>query len=226
MEQYDDKTLAEALLEAMKIKGFSVEKLSLTTGVSERILELLLAERFDELPPAPYVRGYLMKIAEALGVDGQILWDAYGKYHREIRRSGHHDTLPENRFALPKISRRLLAGIVVALLVVGFAASRFFGGAQTFVLEVNITEEAITASSTYLLSGNVRAGDQLTVNGVPLTLNQDGSFERSWELVPGWNTLTFLVRRPLGGEREFVKQIFYESPTTTDAIETSTESQL
>ena len=33
---------------------------------AERSLALLLEERFDKLPPAPYVHGYLVKIAEAL----------------------------------------------------------------------------------------------------------------------------------------------------------------
>lgn len=218
MEQYDDKSLSETLVEAMKMKGLTVEKLSLSTGVSDRILELLLAERFDDLPPAPYVRGYLLKIAEALGQDGAALWDAYGKYHREIRRAGFHDTLPENRFALPRVSRRFVVGVVLALLIAGFVVSRFIWGAQTFVFEVNVPEGATTATSTYALAGRVRAGDQLTVNGVPLTLNSDGSFEYPWDLTPGFTTLTFTVRRPPEGEREFVRQIFYEVPTTTSTF--------
>lgn len=216
MDPYDDKTLAEALTEAMRAKGFTVPKLAEATGVTERALELLLAERFEELPPAPYVRGYLMKIAEVLGADGQTLWDAYGKYHRAIRRAGHRDALPANRFALPKVSRRLLVGGAAAFLIGLFVALRLFSGARAIALEVNIPEEETAASSSpYLLRGQVRAGDQIEINGVALTPHADGSFEEARNLVPGLNTLVFTVRRPLGGAREFIRQIYYEVSTSS-----------
>ncbi|MDP3974982.1 MAG: helix-turn-helix domain-containing protein [Candidatus Jorgensenbacteria bacterium] len=211
--EYEERRLSHTIAEAMKVKGLTVTKLSEATGVSERIVELILAERFDELPPAPYVRGYLLKIAEVLGHEGNSLWDAYGKYHAEIRRSGRTDILPENRFALPKISRKLVLGVGLSLLILGFIASRFFWGGRTFIFEVNIPENLVVATSTYALEGRVRAGDQLTLNGVSLNLDLDGVFAREWNLVSGFNTLRFVVVRPLEGEREFVKQIFYEPRT-------------
>ncbi|MFH0806681.1 MAG: helix-turn-helix domain-containing protein [Candidatus Brennerbacteria bacterium] len=215
IDQYDDQRLSETLVTAMKVKGITVPKLSETTGITERIIELLLAERFEELPSAPYVHGYLLKIAEVLGTDGEMLWDAYGKYHREIRRAGSGDALPINRFALPKISRRLVLGSIIALLVVGFVISRFLFGGQVFVFEVNIPNDLIVATSTYALEGRVLSSDQLTVNGVPFTLESDGTFARMWNLEEGFNTLKFVVTRPLEGEQEFVKQIFYEAPTAS-----------
>lgn len=212
IDQYDDRRLSETLVEAMKVKGLTIPKLSETTGISERTIELLLAERFEELPPAPYVRGYLLKIAEVLGADGEMLWDAYGKFHAEIRRAGQKDMLPANRFALPLISRKLLVGVGLAILVVGLVVFRFFLGERTFVLEVNIPDNLVVATSTYVLEGRVRAGDQLTVNGVPFTLNTDGTFSRAWTLEPGFYTFRFSVTRPLEGTQEFEKQIFYETP--------------
>lgn len=213
IDQYDDRRLSETLVEAMKVKGLTIPKLSETTGISERTIELLLAERFEELPPAPYVRGYLLKIAEVLGADGEMLWDAYGKFHAEIRRAGQKDMLPANRFALPLVSRKLLVGVGLAILVVGLVVFRFFLGERTFVLEVNIPDNLVVATSTYVLEGRVRAGDQLTVNGVPFTLNTDGTFSRAWTLEPGFYTFRFSVTRPLEGTQEFEKQIFYETPT-------------
>lgn len=208
--EYEEQRLSQTIVEAMKMKGFTVTKLSEATGVSERIVEFILAERFDELPPAPYVRGYLLKIAEVLGLEGDSLWDTYGKYHAEIRRSGYHDTFPENRFALPKISRKLVLGVAISLLILGFIASRFLWGGRAFIFEVNISDNLVVTTSTYTLEGRVRAGDQLTLNGASLNLDLDGGFTREWNLAPGFNTLRFVVLRPLEGEREFVEQIFYE----------------
>lgn len=212
IDQYDDRRLSETLVEAMKAKGLTVAKLSEATGVSERVIELLLADRFEDLPPAPYVHGYLLKIAEVLGAEGDVLWDAYGKFHAEIRRAGQKDMLPENRFALPRIPRKLVLGVGLAILVIGFVLSRFLFGETTFIFEVNIADNLIVATSTYLLEGRIRAGDQLTVNGVPITLNTDGTFSRAWTLEPGFSTFRFSVTRPLEGTQEFEKQIFYETP--------------
>lgn len=218
IDHYDDRRLSETLVEAMKIKGFTVPKLAEATGVAERVIELLLAEQYDILPPAPYVRGYLMKLAEALGLDGEVLWDAYGKFHAAIRRAGQKDTLPANRFALPRIPRKFILGGVLVLLISVFIASRFIFGGQNFTLTVNIPDNFVVATSTYVLEGSVRRGDRLTVNGVTFTLNLDGAFTREWNLVPGFNTLRFVVTRPLEGEREFVKQIFYEAPDETSTF--------
>lgn len=218
IDQYDDRRLSETLVEAMKMKGLTVPKLSEATGVAERIIELLLAERFDALPPAPYVRGYLMKLAESLDLEGEVLWDAYGKFHAAIRRAGTKDILPANRFALPRVSRKFLVGGALALIIVGFIVSRFFFGGIALTLQVNIPENLVVATSTYVFEGRVHPGDQLTLNGAPITLDLEGAFTRAWELAPGFNTLRFAVTRPLEGEREFVHQIFYEVPAATSTF--------
>ena len=101
------KNLINLILEALKLKGMNLEKLSQLSGVSERSLALLLEEQFDKLPPAPYVHGYLVKIAETLNLDGRELWREYLKNNEEIRRSGKEDILPLNRFAIPKLNKKL-----------------------------------------------------------------------------------------------------------------------
>lgn len=219
MEREYEKQLSAIILEAMKAKGLTVEKLSHATGVSERSLELLLAERFEQLPPAPYVRGYLLKIAEVTGLEGETLWEQYGKYHHEIRRAGRKDMLPVNRFALPTISKNLLAGIAIALIVVAFVVSRFVWGGRAFTFEVNIPDDLVVATSTFVIEGRVRANDQLTLNGTALYPQGDGSFEKEMTLASGFNTFTFVVKRPLEEERTFVEQIFYESPTGAPQIQ-------
>ncbi len=102
----ENKNLANLILEALKLKGLNLDKLSQLTGVSERSLALILEERFEKLPSAPYIHGYLLKIAEVLNLDGQKLWQEYLKNNAEIRRSGQEDTLPLNRFAIPKLNKK------------------------------------------------------------------------------------------------------------------------
>ncbi|TSA45348.1 helix-turn-helix domain-containing protein, partial [bacterium] len=55
MPETNDQKLTNFILEALKLKGLTLDKLSQLTGVSERSLALLIEEKFDKLPPAPYV---------------------------------------------------------------------------------------------------------------------------------------------------------------------------
>ena len=93
--QTNQQPLGTLIVDAMRMKSISVEKLAGVTGVSDRILNGLIEERYENLPPAPYVRGYLLKIAAVLNLDGEALWADYVKHNDSVRRSGKKDQLPQ-----------------------------------------------------------------------------------------------------------------------------------
>ena len=70
-----DKPLQELLKEQVAIKGYNVERLTRITGIPERYIEGLLSGDYDKLPPAPYVRGYLLTIAPLLDLNADELWE-------------------------------------------------------------------------------------------------------------------------------------------------------
>ena len=63
----------------MDLRGMTVEKLADLSDIPERYLKALEGGDFKNLPPSPYARGYLMKIALILNVDGELLWQIYKK---------------------------------------------------------------------------------------------------------------------------------------------------
>ena len=208
----ENKKLINLILEALKLKGMNLEKLSQLTGVSERSLALILEEQFDKLPPAPYVRGYLVKIAEALNLDGRELWLEYLKNNEEIRRSGKEDTLPLNRFAIPKLNKKIVAisgGAVLILAIIIFRLPAFFGQPELKIFNVS-DNPTIVHEATFAIRGIMNPADELAINGEAIYPQKDGNFEKNILLQPGFNNVVFQIKKLLGRTYTVEKQIFYQ----------------
>ena len=100
------------LEEAMTSHSQTASKLADATGVPERFIAAIIEGNFGILPAAPYVRGYIKKIAAVLDLDGEILWERYDR-ETKPRQSGGKDHLPENRFAIKTPDKRWIAGALI-----------------------------------------------------------------------------------------------------------------
>ncbi|MCY4056859.1 MAG: DUF4115 domain-containing protein [Gammaproteobacteria bacterium] len=58
-----------ALREARENAGFSVADVANALKVTERTVDALEAELYEELPPRPYIRGYVQRYARLVGLD-------------------------------------------------------------------------------------------------------------------------------------------------------------
>lgn len=209
----EQKNLSSLIVEALRIKGISVEKLAQITGISERPIMMLIEEKLDKLPSAPYVHGYLMKIAEVLGLDGKKLWQEYLKDNAALRRSGKEDILPPNRFALPHWNKKFIwAGAIVAILIVyGAIKIISFNGQPN--LSINAIPATVTQSNL-TVTGQIDPQAQLTLDKEQIYPNKDGYFDKIISLSPGLNSLEFDIKKPLGKSFTIIKQVLYETTST------------
>ncbi len=211
----ENKNLSNTIVGALRERGLTAEKLAETTGISERFLESLIEEKFETLPPLPYVRGYLMKIADVLDLDGEELFREYLEDNKEVKRSGKRDRLPVNRFETPKLRGRLVVPllIILAVLLYVFLRTPLFGETNGLVLE-NL-EEDITYSdeSTFTVSGRISDSYKLTLNGERIYPDEDSNFTVQINLKEGFNTLVFDAKKFLRKEKTITKQVFYKVPT-------------
>ena len=218
MEQ-NIRDFGDFFAEAVRIKGYSLEKLANLSGVSERFLRILAEGNYGKLPSAPYMRGYLLKIAEVLEVDGASLWEEYERAI-EPRRSGEKDVLPQNRFRTWQIHRGTIfigLGIVIVLGILLWRLPWF----QSSAMSVLGKDGEIVATSTWTIRGFADKDQAISINGELTQLHSDGSFEKELNLQPGFNTFTILGTYPLGREEKIVRQIFYNASSTGNS--TSTE---
>lgn len=211
----ETKNLSEILTDSIRIKGITVEKLAQLSGVSERYITSLIEEKYKELPAAPYVRGYLLKIAAFLGLDGENIWQEYLKNHDALRRAGEKDHLPTNRFTTKNLGKKpILVGFLI-IFIAGFFAARvvMFYSKPSLTL-ANLRDNMVVQSSQFVLKGKIKPSNQLTLNGEEIYPDEKGNFEKAIELQPGFNTLVFKIKKLLGREHTVVKQIFYRQETT------------
>lgn len=213
----NNNNFSSLLISAIKAKGITVEKLAESTGVSERFIVFMLEDKFEELPALPYLHGYIMKIAEALDLDGEEIWDKYFKDNEFLKSSGEKDHLPPNRFAISGINKKMIAITVIILLVIGYFVGRAllsFDIARELSLEGMEKGTIFVGTSTLVLKGLVNPAYQLTVNDEPIYPDNDGRFEKALELKPGFNTLIFKIKGFLGREDKVVKQVYYKTPSS------------
>lgn len=73
VEQF--KEIAAKLRETREAQGLSIEQLSTKTLIQRRLLYAIEAADMEQLPEMVYVRGFVKRYAEALGLDGQGIAD-------------------------------------------------------------------------------------------------------------------------------------------------------
>ena len=207
-----ENSFSSILIQAIKARGLTTEKLAALSGVSDRFLESLVEEKFDSLPPEPYVRGYLLKIAEVLGLDGEALWAEYLKDNNLIRRPGKGDELPKNRFAPPKINVKfvLLGILIVALAAFLFLRLPLFSSGKALELTSPREDSTVVNDRKFVLEGRIDSVYALSVNGERIYPDDRDSFKKDVELQAGFNTFIFTFKKALGKEQILTKQIFYQ----------------
>lgn len=207
----EQKSFSELLKEQAAHHGYGVEKLSHLTSIPDRYITALLEGELKKLPPGPYVRGYLLKLAPLLDLDPQTLWEAY-KNDQNIRVSGGEDKLPSNRFAIKPVNKKLAVGILTAVLlgVYIFWNIGHLIGQPLLDISYPAAQTVITAESLARLVGYIDPADKLFINYEEVVIDENGNFEQFYNLEPGLNSVEFTVKRFLGRETKAIRQIIYQ----------------
>ena len=206
------KQVGDLIAERMESKGVSAERLAALTNIPRRYLEALQSNDLKSLPPAPYVRGYLAKIATVFSIDPATLREGYRAL--ELATSGERDSLPGNRYALRRVEWRLVAGAGGVILLLAFAGIRLKTLLGIPTLTVNLSEAVeLTTIPSILVSGRVTPQDRVSINAEAIPTDADGSFGKEVLLEEGLNTLEIRATRFLGRETRITRHVLYETQT-------------
>ena len=217
-----EKDFKSLFNDALLSRSITSQKLAEISKVPERYVEALRAGNFEVLPSAPYVRGYLHKIAQVIGINPDEYWELYKK-EVELRKSGAQDILPGNRFSLTNISKGKVALFAVIFLLVVYGGFRFQSIVGAPSLEVTNPNQAtiLTSLETIHVEGRVNPSNKLSINNESVQIDKEGNFRKEIRLEKGINILEFKVRQLLGRETGVVKKIIY-TPEKADENATST----
>lgn len=210
MEQ-EQRSLKELILERVDAKGFNFEKIAQATEIPRHYLEAVFQGAWNRLPPAPYTRGYLKKLAAVLEINPNDLWVAY-QNESEAKISGPMDRLPENRFAIKNLNQKWVWLTVLAAVLVVYISLNIdrFLGFPKLTVESPLGESLITVFPTFNFSGEVNPEDRLFINGEEVFIDKIGQFQKNYSLQAGLNNFELVAKRFLGRETKVIKQIIYQ----------------
>jgi cytoskeletal protein RodZ len=220
-EEIDFQTFFTARI---KERGATLKKLSEATGISPMHLESLVHGRFEDLPSAPYVHGYLTRLGKALDFDGEAWWEKIKK-ERLVGNSGPNDALPHNRF-LRESPAKMIWGGAIAVLVVVYLAFQIpvIFSKPSLTVAFPSSNPFTTNSSTLTFEGTVSGANSLSLNGDPITVAQDGSWEKSVLLQSGVNSFSIAAKRLLGREADITEEIIYNGSGFIESASSSASS--
>jgi len=218
MEEFmETKTVAEIISDAMKSKNISIEKLAQLTGISERFLELMIKEKAGKLPSTPYMRGYFLRIADTLNLNGEELWSEYQRQNAvqkfKDKPEPNRGTNKEEWIKKLMNTKTLIAiGVGLGILLVIIWRGPAFIGKPTLSLE-HFDDNVSVSTSSFVVKGKIDPKNQLTINDEVVFPDDTGTFEKSFTLTSGFNTFNFKVRGILGKELDVTKQVYLSTST-------------
>ncbi|TSC59713.1 MAG: Uncharacterized protein LiPW15_733 [Parcubacteria group bacterium LiPW_15] len=209
--------------EKLRDKNISIEKLSELSGISIKYLENMLKGDPEQLPPAPYLRGYFVKLGEILNFDGEEIWKTWN-VNGEAKRSGSGDRLPENRFARKPMAKYIWLSIIPALLIIYFTTQlpHIFGTPLLYI-EYPKTNPTTSLTDRVTISGTLQNGKELYINNEMISVEDSGAWEKGVLLQSGQNNIEIRAKKFLGREIVVEKQIFYEAPANATTTASSTQ---
>lgn len=208
----EDLTLEIFLRDRIKEKGISLKKLSETSGISIGHIENMLRGDFERVPATPYFRGYLLRLGEILGFDGEAWWHKI-KQTEGVRTSGPADALPKNRFAKKSPAKIVGLSALALMIVIGFlvALPHIFGEPGISVVSPQ-GNPYVTSSDSIVIQGVAKNADSVSVNDSQATMNKTGAWQKTVLLQNGMNTFAISATKFLGGTANVIEQILYNPP--------------
>lgn len=176
------KTIGELLREARQAHRVKVLDLAQRTRIRPEYLEALEQNRFQELPSATFVKGYIRSYAHLFGVEAAPL---IALLRRDFKESAK-GTLVPREFIKPVLKKRafwtpvtaavlVLAAICVA--VFGYIGVQWYHFNQPPALVVQQPADHATVASQVTVTGQTSPEAQVSVNAQPVALDQQGNFQ-------------------------------------------------
>ena len=205
----------EFFTERVRERGFNLKKLSETSGISLKHIEALAEGNFQNLPPAPYFRGYLARLGQILDFDHEIWWRKL-KDGGFAATAGDKDKMPKNRFISKKHAKFIWLGAAVSLAAIYFFTQmpRILGIPGIQIISP-VENPATSATQDTIISGTAKNSSELKINGEKIPLADGGAWGKRVLLQLGLNSFEISASKFLGEETKTIQQIIYQIAAAT-----------
>lgn len=200
-KRVESLTLGEKLKKVRGERRVSLADISRSTGIKAAYLERIENGEYDKLPADVYVRGFLRRLAEYLGLrEGPVL----RQYERERGMLKHlsGESVPADRFLsgafrkLPRmtVTPQRITALVATLAILGglgylYSEYRQFVSDPRLVIESPEEESVNVDGSDISVRGQVDQDARVFINDQEILTDEDGRFEELVQLKQGENRI-------------------------------------
>lgn len=206
--------VGQRLKETRIAKGLSLEDVEQATKIRASFLSAIEKGDYQKLPSSSYAAGFVQNYATFLGLPKR---EIMALFRREFDEKNIYRVLPEGFIKKREFSRRsikihqaVLFVIAGLLLLGGFLLYQYRGAFFSPSLHVEEPKEEIVTSSDVVVSGKASLNSTITVNNVPVTLREDGTFTKRVSIFPGKNSIVIRAVNNFGKETVVKKQVILQ----------------
>lgn len=196
--------------------NYSLEEVSLKTGVSLKYLVAIESADYRSLPRGVYSKIFFKKYIEFLGIRHKNI---VNDFLAELNR-GHN---PEKNIffnkvaswksfiSLPKILKNIIIFILIAIcfFYLYFYLKNIF--APPFLEVFNIQNNKIIKENSVLIEGRADRKSDILINNQSVILNENGYFSHLVYLNTGTNFVTISAQKKYSEKNILTKQLFVEN---------------
>lgn len=146
-EQSKVATVGQQLREARERQGLSVDDVVAKIKLAHRQIVALEADDFEALPETAFLRGFVRSYAKMLQIDSQPLLDALpgAKVEQPVQADPLHveSPLPSERTARRQNLNLLIAALLIALVIAGFAVWQANAPIPEVAQKPQVSDEAV-----------------------------------------------------------------------------------
>lgn len=204
--------LGDKLKQEREAAKLTVDDIAYKTRIPVKYISLLEEGNYKNLPAEVYVRGFVSKYAEVLGLDKDNISKIYSQesvaFNKTRIKKNEVPTLKYPRFV---ITPRLIA---VALGIIFFVGIFGYFGKQVYflikppqVLLETMQDDFVTEKENHLLRGSVIGANILTINNKTINFNESGQFSEYIDLSNGLNVIELKAENKFGKVTTLVRKV-------------------
>jgi cytoskeleton protein RodZ len=176
------KSVGELLQEARNRHRLSIDELSKRSRIRSEYIRSLESNKFELLPAAVFVKGYIRTYGQMFGFDADAL---LALLRRDYKESAKGKLVPRE-FIKPVLKRRqLLTPVTAVIVLIGvilfslltYVGFQWYQLNQPPALTVAEPIDHATVAAQVVVSGQSTSEAVVAVNGQPVAVASDGSFK-------------------------------------------------
>lgn len=207
------RSIGQILKSARSHHKLDLQQVSVESAIPVKYLQALEENKFGDLPSVAYVKGYIRYLAKRFDLDYQGLLALL----RRDYQVDMHGQLEELAMQNPRSSRSQLQVwswpvlFFVSFFVIGFSyvLARYWQFTQPPAIEISMPRSGEVVAGQVQIVGSTDSDALLSINGQPVALQPDGSFQTDLFLTrQGQQAITIVAENQHG--RVATKQLVVE----------------